>query len=367
MGLAPQIVEEIFGIVRDLNQQERVSFLLAEQNTNVALRFADYGYILETGRVVMDGSAAELSSNEDVKEFYLGLSAGERKNYRDAKHYRRRKRWLGLTRILMDYFRQTGNARPRAARRGAVRRAARADCQCAGQGAVFCARARRRQRGRYQGPRGTRVIAGHAQVRSDRSAKGGTAFRRHDGVAAVRTWSRIHVAGPDVRSRRQTRGLLAARARDVRRRFSRGRTRAQHVLVPLHAGRLHGRHGCARNRLRRISRRHRADRDAGCGHRELEAAVLYRHAVVSAHHSRERRRTESRSVEREKSAGVGRSAARGFARVAQRPRCRHAAMLCHCRSRARRLRVARAGRHDRRRRRPARTRAPRHRRAGRGG
>jgi branched-chain amino acid transport system ATP-binding protein len=94
MGLAPQIVEEIFGIVRDLNRKEGVSFLLAEQNTNIALRFADYGYILETGRVVMDGSAAELSSNEDVKEFYLGLSAGERKNYRDAKHYRRRKRWL---------------------------------------------------------------------------------------------------------------------------------------------------------------------------------------------------------------------------------------------------------------------------------
>ena len=94
MGLAPQIVEEIFEIVRDLNQKEHVSFLLAEQNTNVALRFADYGYILETGRVVMDGTAQELSSNEDVKEFYLGLSAGARKNYRDSKHYRRRKRWL---------------------------------------------------------------------------------------------------------------------------------------------------------------------------------------------------------------------------------------------------------------------------------
>ena len=94
MGLAPQIVEEIFGIVRDLNQKEGVSFLLAEQNTHVALRFADYGYILETGRVVMDGSAAELASNEDVKEFYLGMSSGARKNYRDAKHYRRRKRWL---------------------------------------------------------------------------------------------------------------------------------------------------------------------------------------------------------------------------------------------------------------------------------
>ena len=94
MGLAPQIVEEIFDIVRDLNLKEGVSFLLAEQNTHVALRFADYGYILETGRVVMDGSAAELASNEDVKEFYLGMSSGARKNYRDAKHYRRRKRWL---------------------------------------------------------------------------------------------------------------------------------------------------------------------------------------------------------------------------------------------------------------------------------
>jgi branched-chain amino acid transport system ATP-binding protein len=94
MGLAPQIVEEIFEIVRDLNQKERVSFLLAEQNTNVALRYADYGYILETGRVVMDGTAATLASNEDVKEFYLGLSADQRKSYRDAKHYRRRKRWL---------------------------------------------------------------------------------------------------------------------------------------------------------------------------------------------------------------------------------------------------------------------------------
>jgi branched-chain amino acid transport system ATP-binding protein len=94
MGLAPQIVEEIFEIVRDLNRKEGVSFLLAEQNTNVALRFADYGYILETGRVVMDGAASELAQNEDVKEFYLGLSTAGRKSFRDVKHYRRRKRWL---------------------------------------------------------------------------------------------------------------------------------------------------------------------------------------------------------------------------------------------------------------------------------
>jgi branched-chain amino acid transport system ATP-binding protein len=94
MGLAPQIVEEIFEIVKSLNQKEKVSFLLAEQNTMVALRYANYGYILENGRVVMDGEAASLATNEDVKEFYLGISSGERKSFRDVKHYRRRKRWL---------------------------------------------------------------------------------------------------------------------------------------------------------------------------------------------------------------------------------------------------------------------------------
>jgi branched-chain amino acid transport system ATP-binding protein len=94
MGLAPQLVEEIFKIVKDLNQEQGVSFLLAEQNTNMALRYADYGHILENGRVVMDGEAAKLRENDDVKEFYLGLSASGRKSYRDTKHYRRRKRWL---------------------------------------------------------------------------------------------------------------------------------------------------------------------------------------------------------------------------------------------------------------------------------
>ena len=94
MGLAPQIVEEIFQIVKNLNGKEGVSFLLAEQNTNVALRYADYGYILENGRVVMDGAAAELAANEDVKEFYLGISSGRRRSFKDVKHYRRRKRWL---------------------------------------------------------------------------------------------------------------------------------------------------------------------------------------------------------------------------------------------------------------------------------
>jgi branched-chain amino acid transport system ATP-binding protein len=94
MGLAPQLVKEIFDIVWRLNKEENVSFLLAEQNATVALRIADYGYILENGRVVLDGSATTLRENEDVKEFYLGLSASGRRSYRDVKHYRRRKRWL---------------------------------------------------------------------------------------------------------------------------------------------------------------------------------------------------------------------------------------------------------------------------------
>ena len=94
MGLAPQIVAEIFEIVKDLNRKEGVSFLLAEQNTNMALKYASYGYILENGRVVMDGDAKALRENEDVKEFYLGVAEGKRKSFRDVKHYKRRKRWL---------------------------------------------------------------------------------------------------------------------------------------------------------------------------------------------------------------------------------------------------------------------------------
>jgi branched-chain amino acid transport system ATP-binding protein len=94
MGLAPQIVEEIFEIVKGLNESEGVSFLLAEQNAMLALRYARYGYILENGRLVLDGDANTLRENEDVKEFYLGIAAGARKSFRDAKHYRRRKRWL---------------------------------------------------------------------------------------------------------------------------------------------------------------------------------------------------------------------------------------------------------------------------------
>ncbi len=94
MGLAPQLVEEIYEIVKRLNDEQGVSVLLAEQNTNVALRYASYGYILENGRIVLDGDARALGENEDVKEFYLGLSGADRKSFRDVKHYKRRKRWL---------------------------------------------------------------------------------------------------------------------------------------------------------------------------------------------------------------------------------------------------------------------------------
>ena len=94
MGLAPQLVEEIFGIVSRLNKEQGVSFLLAEQNAAIALRYADHGYVLENGRIVMDGPAEQLADNEDIKEFYLGMSAGDRKSFREVKHYRRRKRWL---------------------------------------------------------------------------------------------------------------------------------------------------------------------------------------------------------------------------------------------------------------------------------
>jgi branched-chain amino acid transport system ATP-binding protein len=95
MGLAPQIVEEIFTIMKNLNDGEGVSFLLAEQNVNLALKYSSYGYILENGRVVLDGTATALAQNEDVKEFYLGVAEGKRKSFREGKHYKRRKRWLG--------------------------------------------------------------------------------------------------------------------------------------------------------------------------------------------------------------------------------------------------------------------------------
>lgn len=94
MGLAPQLVEEIFEIVKKLNDEQQVSFLLAEQNTNIALRYAEYGYILESGRIVLDGEAKALRENEDVKEFYLGVGGEGRRSFKSVKHYKRRKRWL---------------------------------------------------------------------------------------------------------------------------------------------------------------------------------------------------------------------------------------------------------------------------------
>ena len=94
MGLAPQLVEEIFDIVKRLNAEQGLSVLLAEQNTNMALKYATYGYVLENGRVVMDGEAKSLRENEDVREFYLGIGAGDRRSFLDVKSYKRRKRWL---------------------------------------------------------------------------------------------------------------------------------------------------------------------------------------------------------------------------------------------------------------------------------
>jgi branched-chain amino acid transport system ATP-binding protein len=95
MGLAPMLVREIFEIVARLNREEKVTVLLAEQNATMALRYAQYGYVMESGRIVLDGEARAISENEDIREFYLGLTGvGQRKSYRDVKHYRRRKRWL---------------------------------------------------------------------------------------------------------------------------------------------------------------------------------------------------------------------------------------------------------------------------------
>jgi branched-chain amino acid transport system ATP-binding protein len=94
MGLAPQLVKQIFEIVAEINKKEGVTILLAEQNTNIALQYAEYAYILENGRVVMEGTAESMRDNEDVKEFYLGISGEGRQSFKDVKQYRRRKRWL---------------------------------------------------------------------------------------------------------------------------------------------------------------------------------------------------------------------------------------------------------------------------------
>jgi branched-chain amino acid transport system ATP-binding protein len=96
LGLAPMLIQEILDIVRTINQDEKVSILIVEQNATAALDLAEYGYVMENGRIVLDGTRAQLKENEDVKEFYLGFGAlSQRKSYRDVKHYKRRKRWLG--------------------------------------------------------------------------------------------------------------------------------------------------------------------------------------------------------------------------------------------------------------------------------
>ena len=95
LGLAPMIIEEIFGIIKKLNQQEKTTFLIVEQNATLALDIAEYGYVMENGAIVLEGKADALRENADIKEFYLGISSGEKKSFRDVKTYRRRKRWLG--------------------------------------------------------------------------------------------------------------------------------------------------------------------------------------------------------------------------------------------------------------------------------
>jgi branched-chain amino acid transport system ATP-binding protein len=96
LGLAPSLVKELFRRIKSINETEGTSILLVEQNAKAALDIADYGYVMENGRIVLDGPAPKLKENEDVREFYLGLSqVGERKSYRDVKRYKRRKRWLG--------------------------------------------------------------------------------------------------------------------------------------------------------------------------------------------------------------------------------------------------------------------------------
>jgi branched-chain amino acid transport system ATP-binding protein len=95
LGLAPMIIEEIFGIITRLNEEEKTTFLVVEQNATLALNLAKYGYVMENGAIVLEGKAAALKENADIKEFYLGISSGEKKSFRDVKTYRRRKRWLG--------------------------------------------------------------------------------------------------------------------------------------------------------------------------------------------------------------------------------------------------------------------------------
>ncbi len=273
MGLAPQIVEEIFEIVKDLNEKERVSFLLAEQNTNMALRYADYGYILENGRIVMDGEAKSLRENEDVKEFYLGVGGADRKSFRDVKSYRRRKRWLWHER---EYSTTSSKCATRARSASSDAAAPRCPKQIAhAQTRGACLRARSStasKPARHHEPRGAGEAARHAQVancstlQKDLRERPLRRLRGHPLRAAH--GARLHVAparstNPKATARdywRTARALYAAGFRGgelVHNCFTYHFTPAGAIMETRRA----------RARLRRVPGRHRPDRAAGGGDR----------------------------------------------------------------------------------------------------
>ena len=339
MGLAPQIVEEVFGIVKDLNEKERVTFLLAEQNTNMALRYADYGYILENGRIVMDGEAKSLRENEDVKEFYLGVGGADRKSFRDVKSYKRTQAVAGMTDfydalevrdpaererdLLAALPRQIVQAQtaaaglredPRRRRSRPTSRAARRWRSCRSRASPSCWRCRRRA------ARATRSAASRRSRFGPRDA------------------ARVREPRHHLRARRRGARLLAHRARAVRRGLSRRRAGAQLLQLPHDAGRLdHGeRRACAR--LHRVRRRHRPDRAAGRGHRRPAARRLRRHAELPQDPDREGGREEHRAALADQGAGVGRSLSAEPARLDRRARRGRHAVLRHRRPGPDRLR-----------------------------
>ena len=293
MGLAPQLVEEIFEIVRNLNVKERVSFLLAEQNTMVALRFADYGYILENGRVVMDGAAADLAQNEDVKEFYLGLSTAGRKSFRDVKHYRRRKRWLACARFaateatMADYFDTLEIRDPEEREREQLARLPRQIAYAKAHAPAF---ARILADVDVASITTRAALAQLPVTRKSALLELQKSARPFGGLAATGWGDAVRVfasPGPiyEPEGRRPdywrlARALFAAG-------FPPRRSRPQLFFVPLHAGGIDAGNGRARARLHGVSGRHRADRAAGAGDGRAATHVLRGHAVVSPDHSRE--------------------------------------------------------------------------------
>ena len=215
MGLAPQIVEEIFEIVKDLNEREGVSFLLAEQNTHMALRFARYGYILENGRVVMDGDAKSLAENEDVKEFYLGISEGKPQIVpRRQALPPAQAGWLARDATPMRRpLRRSGNPPPGSARQRGMRRAAQDRRACHDRAGLGQASRRRRSEIGHLA-RGAGQAAGAAQIRHRRVAEGKPAVRRPQRHAARQGAPAADVAGADLRAgRRRARTGTAPRAR----------------------------------------------------------------------------------------------------------------------------------------------------------